>query len=210
MNARVEKVREHWETKHLGLVTGRCCITWQQRWPFCMLSAEDRMETTGWRKKGGNLLSTDICLNPGREPISGWRLCRLLVSIRAAFGLTTAEQVPGGQASSRTCSYPKWHADEERRSDCICHSCLCEVSAHPSMLGSENHGMSEMCSLNWLMSETDVSLCLFFFLAYLGCCISPATEKANRQQLIHVESCVRCHLYYPETLKIIAKAGFLL
>lgn len=33
------------ETNQWGLVTGRCFVTWQpQQWPFCMLSAEDRME----------------------------------------------------------------------------------------------------------------------------------------------------------------------
>lgn len=74
-------------------------------------------------------------------------LGRLLALITAALGLTAAEQVHGGQVSASTCSHPKKrHADEERRPDCIRLSRLCEVSAHPSVLGSENHGLSEKCA----------------------------------------------------------------
>lgn len=119
-------------------------VSWRQ-------DGNNRME----KKRGGNFLSIDIWLKPDREPISGWLLCRLLASIRAAFGLTTAEQIDGGQASSSTCSYPKCHADEERRSDCICHSCLSEVSAQKTM------GCQKCAPLKWLTPETDVSLCLF-------------------------------------------------
>lgn len=133
-----KKAGGHWksleDTKQRGLVTGRC---------FYLLAAVAVLYVVSWRQggaEGGNFLSTDIWLNPDREPISG---C-------SAGSWPQLQQRSVWQQLSRYMEVrsppapvhiPNRRADEERRSDCICHSCLCEVSAHPSVLRSENHGM---------------------------------------------------------------------
>lgn len=91
-------------------VTGGYKTAGISHWPvFLPASSSGRFVCcqlkTGWSRRWK--LSQHRHLAESRQGTNQRLLCRLLASITAAFGLTTAEQVHGGQVSSSTCSYPK-------------------------------------------------------------------------------------------------------